>query len=379
VIAVLALLAALLQSPAVPKPPEKAGVSCRLTLSADMSLQDRWFHCPGEMGINLPEATSIVRGQTFAAYVFFTHWTTRNDGAVDVDYDLRIKKPSGALYRSEELLRGHMGAVGDDEHILLCDQVLDLAFAPDDAFGDYVVLVTLRDNAGLTIAKTEKTIKLVDYADGPPIADAKAFDRWMRGYSMAPEPLRAIPTLSALGHSGYWKDAQLPSSSTAFFAEIFQTNPWLFPRLLERFDVQEPETKRLILWMLARSAFDAKTFVAALHGAEKDTWLSFTSGPRRDPLLDPITKPAHVDELWGMFDAGGKFAVVQRLCEALAPERTEAIGDVPEREALKTAVATSLHARQRDSALVRGYCDWIISNDTTADGVRDALKKALGR
>jgi hypothetical protein len=373
----LMLALAAFQKPTAPEKP--AGVTCRVTLSADMSLQDRWFHSPGEVGINLQEATTVVRQQTIAAYVFFTHWTTRNDGQVDVDYDLRIKKPSGALYRSEELLRGHMGAVGEDEHILLCDQVLDLAFAPDDPFGDYVVIVTSRDNAGRTISKTEKTIALVDYADGAPIEDAKAFERWMRGYFMAPEPLRAIPTLCALGHAGYWKDAQLPSTSTAFFSEVFGANTWLFPHLLERFDVQEPETKRLILWMLARSSFDAKKFVAELHGTDKDAWQTFSGGPRRDPLLDPITKAAHIDELWGVFYATAKSAVVQRLCDALAPDRTEAIGDVPERDALKTAVATSLHARERDTTLVRGYCDWILSSDATEDGVREALKKALGR
>jgi hypothetical protein len=377
--ALFALMAALLQTPPAAKPAEKTGVTCRVTLSADMSLQDRWFHSPGEVGINLQEATSVVRQQTIAAYVFFTHWTTRNDGQVDVDYDLRIKKPSGALYRSEELLRGHMGAVGEDEHILLCDQVLDLAFTPDDPFGEYVVIVTLRDNAGRKISTIEKPIKLVDYADGAPLEDAKSFDRWMRGYYMAPEPLRAIPTLCALGHAGYWKDAQLPSASTAFFSEVFNANTWLFPHLFERFDVQEPETKRLILWMLARSSFDAKPFVAGLHGADKDTWQSFSAEQRRDPLLEPITKTAHIDELWGIFYATGKSAVVQRLSEALVPERTEAIGDVPEREALKTAVATSLKARERDMILVRGYCDWILSNDMTSDGVRDALKKALGR
>src|SRR4029079_9271003 len=98
----------------------------------------------------------------------------------------------------------------------------------------------------------------------------------MSGNYIAPEPLRAIPTLCALGHAGYWKDAQLPSTSTAFFSEVFSANTWLFPHLLERFDVQEPETKRLILWMLARSSFEAKKFVAELHGADNDAWQSFS-------------------------------------------------------------------------------------------------------
>ncbi len=380
-LASLIIVAALVgvQSPSTPKPAEKKGITCRLTLSTDMSLQDRWFHCPGEMGIKLPEAISVVRQQTLAAYVFFAHWSTRLDGTVDVDYDVRIKRPNGGLYTSEELLRGHMGSVGEDENILLCDQVFDAAFAADAPLGDYVVIATLRDNAGQTISKTEKTITLVDYADGLPVDDPKKFESWMNGYFLNPEPLRAIPTLCALGHAGYWKDVQLPSTSTGFFAELFATNTWLVPRLLERFDVQEPETKRLILWLLAQSFFDAKEFAAGLHGADKEAWEKLQAETRHYPLLDPMMKSAHVDQLWGVFFASGKFAAIQKLADALAPERTEAIGEGADKPALQKAVTTSLRTYARNELLVHGYCDWIMANDATTDGVRDALKKVLGR
>jgi hypothetical protein len=379
-LATLMIAAVLLapQKPADPKPAEKKGVSSRLTLSTDSSLQDRWFHCPGEMGIKLPEATTVVRQQTLFAYVFFSHWSTRLDGTVDVDYDVRIKRPNGGLYTSEELLRGHMGSVGEDENILLCDQVFDVAFAADAPLGDYVVIATLRDNAGQTISKTEKTISLVDYADGLPVDDPKKFESWMKGYFQNPEPLRAIATLCALGHAGFWKDAQLPSTSTGFFAELFATNTWLVPRLLEKYDVQEPETKRLILWLLAQSFFDGKEFVAKLHGADKEAWEKLQAETRHYPLLDPIMKPAHVDQLWGVFFASGKFAAIQKLADALAPERTEAIGEGADKEALQKVVSASLRTYARNELLVHGYCEWITTNEAASDGVREALKKALG-
>lgn len=376
----LSMLAlAVLQKPAAPDKPKPSGVTCRLTLSTDRSLQDRWFHSPNDTGVHLPEATTVVRGQTLSAYVFFTHWSTRLDGTVDVDYDLRIKRPNGGLYKTEELLRGHMGSVGKDENILLCDQIFDVAFAPEDALGEYTVIVSLRDNAAQTMSKTEKTIQLVDYSEGAPVDDAKKFESWMHGYFESPEPLRAIPTLTALGHAGYWKDAQMPSTSTAFFAQIFADDTWLVPKLLEKYDVQEAETKRLILWILAQSSFDAKAFVAGLHGADKEAWDKLRAADPHDPLLDPITKAAHVDQLWGVFFARGKFAVIQKLADALSPELTEAIGDVPEKAELQKAVAASLRTYARNELLVHGYCEWIMANDATTDGVRDALKKSLGR
>jgi hypothetical protein len=352
-------------------------IAGRLTISIDMSMQERWFHSPAEMGVDLAEATTVVRGQPFAPYVFFSHWTVHNQTEIGVDYDIRITKPSGGLYRADEKLEGHSGSPGQ-EKILLADQILRLAFEPTDALGKYVFTVTVRDRASTSTATVKKTLELVEYAEGTGIEDKKAFDAWYPEYYRAQHPERAIPALLDMGRLGAWKAGAESALAAAFFQEIFASNAWLMPLLLKRFDTQDVDTKRMILRVLAGTGFDGQAFVVELKGADAEMWKQVSAEPRHDLLIDPVNELKDLDELWGTFHASGKFMPFQRLCEALVSEQTGVIAAGADAAALKTAAAASIRRKARDHALVRNYCDWIQTSETMPESVRQALKQALG-
>lgn len=371
----LALMLALnLLQDAPPALPAPQKIGCRLSLSIDMSLQDRWFHSPGELGVDLPEAKSVARGQTLAAYVFFQHWTQNGHGDIGVDYDIRIKRPNGGLYRADEKLEGHSGPPGD-EQILMADQFSRIVFDPADALGEYVVTVTVRDRASGTQATAQQSVQLVDYAEGPGFDTQAAFDSWFREYFRKPAPERAIPALLDMGRLGLWKDPATAVSAVAFLEEVFASNDWLVPFLLKRFDAQDADTRRMILRTVVQSRGVAKTFVDGLKGPDADAWKKLSAETPRDPLIDPISQPGHVDELWGLFYASGRFAPVLRLCQALVSEQTEVISEDADRKALTTLIATSIRDQARQHTLVRNYLDGIVGDETIPDVVRDGLEK----
>jgi hypothetical protein len=372
---------AITQAPAKPDKPAKApNVEARLTLSIDMSLQDRWFHSPGELGVSLAEAKSVVRGQSFAAYVFFSDLVPNDRGEVAAEYDLRVTKPSGRLHRSDERIEGHSGPK-PDEPVLLADQVLKIAFEPKDELGTYKVTLTVRDRVNGTKATVVKTIDLVEHVEGAGFADEKALDAWIQQYYRAPQPERAIAALLDAGRFGAWKDgaaaAPVFHTRTAFFQELFASNAWLFEHLLPRFDTQVAETKPVILRLLSRSSYDAQAFAGQLKGADAETWKKVTSEARHDPLFDPVAGIGDVHTLWGTFFASGKYAPILRLCEALANEETHVISDDADVDGLKKTVAESIRAQVRTQMLVKNYCSGILSSDTIQVSVRDALRKVL--
>lgn len=386
-----AVLVALLPSVPVgsttwPQDPEK--IDCKLVLSIDRFLEDRWYHSAGELGVGVPESPRVVKKQYFAAYVFFTHYTPDEKGSARIRFDIRVAKPDGTTYFAEKDLAAFSGRVDDFEGVLLTRTILHVCFEPEDALGEYAVEVSVRDDNNGTSDSAKSAIELVEYEAGDEFESGEDLFEWVRGYRKSPDPRRMIPAFLACGKPDSWKDGGSFPSSRGFFREAFENNAWLFPHLLSDWSEQDADVRREILRLLSRCSWDSKDFVAKLEGADREAWRQVSKESRTDPLEEPIDGRDALNELWGIYHASGKFDPVRRLCDALAPDETGAVEDstlhepksgidVPLRTVVRGIVRGSIVEGVESDPLLKSYCEWILASDTTAKTVRDELRKVL--
>jgi hypothetical protein len=171
-----------------------------------------------------------------------------------------------------------------------------------------------------------------------------------------------------------------------FFRTLLTANPWLVPILVEKIGDLEAGTRHDVLRVLARTDRQAKGLDEKLDESGQAEWKELTSKPMHDPLRDPIEGREDLNDLFGNFLASGKFAPVERLCDALAPEGTDVVADttihekttgidVPLNKVVPVFVAKQIAGWP--DPLFRSYCDWIIASPKTREVVRTQLKKAL--
>jgi hypothetical protein len=370
-------------------------ISCRLVLSTSASVEDRWTHTAAEERPTVTETSEVVRGQVFTAYVFFTHYARDGKGEAGLRYDIRILKPDGSSYYEQKDVVGHTGRAGDGKDVLLARDLIHVSFDPPDPLGKYTVTILAHDEIDHTTASETRTIQLVEDVPGESFSSAEDVGKWITGYFESPHPERAIAALTTLelltAKEKTKEDDHDESDSTgaqSFFHEVFESNPWLYPRLIAGYAKYEPAGRKAALEVLSRATFDTKALVASFDEKDSRAWKALAEQPRRNLLTDPITDPSHLDALWGQFLATGKFAPIYRLCEALAPEETGAVPDkayAPKKDEPEASLRLLIHemaewsiaSNAEQHPLVKSYCEWILSQEKIPKAVRAELKKAL--
>ncbi len=379
------ILALTLAAPSFTPTPDQAAekIECKLVLCPDSAFEDRWTHTPASAGVHLPETHSVVRKQYFSAVLFLTKFPA--DEQV-LEYDIRMTKPDGGVYFEQEDLEGFNIGKASHGSVLCARATVNVCFEPEDALGAYVTSVVIHDKQGKTAATAEEKIELVEYVEGKGFKDREELTAWLPAYLHNQQPERAIP-----GFLEYCKEGGWGNDSTlahGFFDELFRRNDWLFPLLLEKYQSASAECRRQILGMLARSKYDAQSFLADCNDEDRTALDKLRAEPRSDPLTEPIASREHLNELYGVYFASGAFAPIYRMCEALAPEETGAVADGnvvktggEQGPPLRTVVPTVLNKKLLElvsyDKLVAQYCEWIVDDDETPKGVRDAVKELL--
>jgi hypothetical protein len=365
------------------KPAER--FSCKLVLTIDGSVGDRWEHTRGK-DVTVPEASAVVKQQTLWACVFFANCARNAKGAAKVTYHVHIASPDGGDYNDTVNLDGWKLPVRDDAGILLARETFAVSFDPPDALGEYTVEVTSFDEVAHASASDARKIALVEYKPGAKFESTGELRNWIGGYSRSPQPERAIPALLAYAKmTASSRESTFPTA-TGFFVEVLESNKWLCPLALDAAKDQDALARKEMLRAVVRSGGDASELAAHVDARDQETWTQLTGAPRHDPMRDPIAGREDINELVGRFTAGAKIAPVMRLCDALAPDETGAVASTTVHDArsgidvplgkVVSAVASSLIGRIEDP-LFKSYCQWIFSADRTDLAVRRELKKAL--
>lgn len=368
---------------------------CVLVLTLDGSVGDRWDHTLSEEAPKIPTVSKVARGEEFLVHVFFSNYAAGKEDEVKLTYDLHISKPDGSTYHEQLGIDAHHGRVAPGAGLLLSRETIHVSFDPPDPLGGYAVRVVAHDEVKGTTASANAKIELVETLEAAPFADFDALEEWVSSYFESPSPERAVLALTSFARLApdevKTSEAKVEgaTASRQFFHEVFEANPWLYPSLVDAYATCDAESRSVVLETLSRSTVDLKAFVAGLGEEDARAWKRLRARTFRDPISDPIRDPADLDVLWGRFLAKGTFAPIYRICEALAPEATDAVPDekfagekgeppVSLRVLISRLAEWSLSSNAEEHEVVKSYCHWIQEQKNVPEALRTAIGKALG-
>lgn len=356
---------------------------CIPAVSLDRHVEDRWYHTAGSVGVSLSSTSSVVRKQYFAVYPFFTNPKTDEDGRASVRFEARILKPDGTAYFDAADFGAYEGRIGEPGGIFLSRSILHACFEPEDAKGTYTVQFVAHDVVSGAKSEVEHRLELVDYEEGDAFSDDEELNRWVDGYFEAPDPRRAIPALRAFAEHGL--ENEKPRDSRGFLREVFEANHWLFTELIARDAKLTANERSALLWLLARSTYEAKAYTSKFGPEDAQTWSAIRAAVR-DPMEEPITGRLDVNELWGMYSASRRFALIERMCLALAGDETGVVademlkskdGEVPLRLVIGDVLGGMLAQMAKADGPTRNYLEWTSAQESVPKSVREAIDDVL--
>lgn len=355
------------------------GLAARLVLSLEYSLEERWSHAHPEADLQVSAVASVVRKQPFTGFVLVTGFALDEAGEARVEGDIRVTKPDGSTWFERKKLEILKGPVVALDRGVVSHSNLRTSFEGGDPFGSYAFTVTLRDLVANTSATATAAIRLVSFPTDVHFAAKEDALDWLHTYCRAPSPNEAVDALLTLARAGVLAAGATATRASAFFAEVFEHNPHLYPPLLARHAKEEKSGKEAILRLLARTRREASAFVAGLEPSERDAFTRMLAEPRRDPFAAPASDAMQIETLWGIFLASGSYAPLLAMCRAMGDpeEETKTGPSAGEREAIRRTARWLLGADVPAQPIVRAYLRWIRENEDLAEPAPGEIDSVL--
>jgi hypothetical protein len=376
--AALALATFFASAPCEDKAPSASEFSCRVVLSDDVTLEDRWEHTLGGGGVQMAATDQVVRGQLFKVFVFFTNATLDPKGNADVRTDITILRPDGEVYHQIADMEAYQRrAPAGGVHLV--EKMLAISFDPPDPLGKYTVRVVARDARGNHESKGEDTIELVESIDGETFGEGdeavNAAIAWSMSVEAALEPHRLIHAFEAVAGAGLLVDGPRGTPLRTFFREAFDAHPFLFRALGELAADKETEesVRDAALLILATGRTDEKRRLGVLPEDVRKACEPFAKTDVWDPRSDAITEPGHLDQLWGTFFATGSSQAVARITEMLDRDPQGEKSDAM----LHGAARWSLDSIAEQNELAAAYLAYLAAHPKTPAARKAILKEIL--
>ncbi len=348
-----------------------------LALCVDQGFEDEWYHTHSEKGLKITSVNQLVRGQAFSVCVFMTGYAVGPKGHVDSSYDLRIIRPDGTSYLDKHGIELCVSDGLSAGHAQIARVGLNLSIDAPEPLGTYKFLLQVHDQVGGHSASTEDSLTLTSLPQPRPFQTRPEFEAWMLSYYRTPRPVRVLDAVASASAVQLFDSASPDFVLRGFLSAVCRDNPFLEPALLERFPKLEHAARLAALELLSLTAYDAKPFLAAATEEERKAYETLHAAARPDPLAGPIRDAAQLDELWGSFLAGGRFAPIERLARALAlDEQLDGKQKDAATSALESAARSALQRNLR-MPRVRPYCEWLLANRKLDERDAAELKKLL--
>jgi hypothetical protein len=124
----------------------QAGFGGWIVVTSDADWRTQWESSP-ETVPRITEAKAVKRGQTVFVLIFFSNPLLHN-GTADVTCDIEVTRPDRTNSIHQPGTACFKGKISEDpHHLFLSGPVIKFIGEPHDLAGDWVVNVTLRDNA----------------------------------------------------------------------------------------------------------------------------------------------------------------------------------------------------------------------------------------
>jgi hypothetical protein len=352
-----------------------ASVSCyaidgRIIKTIDYSIEEKWNYTLNQTEPDITNCDTVYKNQNLFITVLDSDFVLTSQNGSNVLYSLKIFKPDGTIYLSQDTLQlVYLKKKVNNGHPL-SNVILKMHFKEDDSFGEYKFVLTITDN----VSKKTKCINskvvlavLPSISQSPVIKDIDVFTKWMEFYYENPNPVKAISYYLFYTHSELSENETTLLPALSFFTEIVRNNAFLLPQILKSFEIQDIKSRIYLIYLLRCSNSVTDDFIDRLASHEKEIFLKAKDVPLTD-MDGTVTDPFQLDMLWSTFFAGGSYQPILKLIKALEystfqkeleKSTTEAEEDQNVmKNVIYNIVKWSLKNNCKKHALVKDYCEW---------------------
>jgi hypothetical protein len=353
---------------------------------------DGWYKIPTNSGPVISNTDNIVQGQAFSLFVVFSGYAIDKNNKIDITYDVQITDPQGKPTEDKgQGIVGYQGQAGKPEVLLLNQQIMQVVFTDEYAYGTYDIQVIAYDNISAKTVTSTIPIQLLPFNFDFTFSSDEEVNHWMMNYYREFTPQKTVAALQTVVQTDpNWIANHL--NLLSFYSRIFADNPYLLNNISKHFDTFSlNDQKRFLLIDYLVGDNQLAVYTQQTTFSAFNQMLQTIHFPT---LGDEITSPIQLDMLWSEFLATGKYAPIKKIVGALALEKYKGtldkikqenldLTDQLRREAYLDATyqsaVWSLLSNNKQKPLVNKYCHFIYQNEELAENVKQQLAFILRR
>lgn len=355
--------------------------------SKDQALQDKWYKTLGKTVPKINLAKTVYKNQEIFFGIAVQNYEADKKGNSKVKYDVKIRNPHGDIYLEKNNLIALDSKIENKDYIQLSEENLKLSFSFDDAFGNYQILIEIKDEiSGTTkILTSNLKVELLPAYKSFAIPQDETFSDWMSNYRNAPEPEKAMQYFILFSQSELTKKDESLLPVLAFFTEIFSTNKYLFTSFADAYDSADDGTRKLLA-LLAYQSLGENVFKNYI----KDP--AFLKMVQYFDVVNPyaaINSGVQMDMLWSEYEASSKQKPLLHFITAL--EYSKYVGAAKKfqkskneedknnavKEILFQTAVWSLENHIKSDVLILNYANYILAHENITETQKTELAKIL--
>jgi hypothetical protein len=358
--------------------------------SLDYSFPDRWSKTISSSMPKLLAVKTVVAEQPFLIYTFISNYDVDSQNTADVSIRFKLITSAGEIYHESADAAALSGKIANPSFVQLSNAFPFMAFDTTAECGVYSIECVLHDKISNQKASLHTTINLAKFERAN--WDEKGLselDKWIQRYYLNPKPIQALEAF--IESTKFELSNSVTIMIYGFFREVFLHNQFLMPTMLEFYPTQNDKTKRSILILMYYMSYTADDFMEGLPPYERDyaDGLMDYENPYDDSL---ISSGSDMDICWVRFFASGGYEPVLRVVNMLKhhkhvedldqyknSDKSEEAKIRANLGAMYIAAKKSLKANLRKHALVRDYCQYMLTNEQLSKDTHDQLKDILGQ
>ena len=366
-------------------------IEARLVVTGEQNVNDKWYKTVSDDPPQFSSVDRVVKKQYFSILLLFDGYQLNEEKIANIRYDIKIENPKKKIYYEQKGIDAIHQKIEIPNAVLLSKTNLKVCFEREDQLGAYQISVVVKDENAKSIFETKKTLTLVEFPKETFFKDDDALLEWSANYYANPMPNKAIDAYIYYSKSSLSEDQDGFIPMFSFFLELFDTNPYLVPHLIDQYEAQNEKTRTFFIYLLRHIDFDASVFLNSLEGHDKEVYEKILAEefPR---ARDPISSPSHLDIQWSSFLATGKIKPIRNLIGVLEFSKfrgsIDSFEDSPKTEmdkqnALKDAIFQAacwfIETNGAKHPLMGQYCAYLFINGELTKSERLWLGAALSK
>lgn len=360
-----------------------------LLKTIDYSFKDKWENTVGGSAPIFSTPKHLFKGQYLFITVIVGDYNINKKGKANVKYSIKITKPDGSVYFSQENLPILEDKTITGKYFQMSDAILKVSFEDKDMFGKYKIEANITDvNVNKsTLLKSDIELEALPKYERKK-TDAKEFNKWFYSYFQNPSPEAALDNYLYFFETDSSEDKELFLSVTTFFVEIFKNNHFLLAQIKETFRKKDDTDKMPLVYLLKMSGMNEKGFLDLFDKEEKEYYAKI-KGELVSYMYGDILENVQLDMLWFTFFATGSYKPILKLAQTLDYVKYE--GEVEKynkskkeegrENAMKGVVFVALNWSMKSNAeqykLVKDFLNWALKNDKLSAVQKEELEKIL--